>query len=125
MTPEERAYAAADTAAASGPEAHRRLSIWRVVGLFTVLAAVAAALVAFRAGRHSDPAVTVHSSFLPYVDVTATPAYPFEDASKSTSANMVLGFVVSSKTQTCTPSWGGAYSLDEAATSMDLDRRIA
>ena len=33
--------------------------------------------------------------------------------------------MVSSKRDACDPSWGGAYSLDEAAEQLDLDRRVA
>ena len=39
--------------------------------------------------------------------------------------DVVLGFVVADPDDACTPSWGGAYTLDEAATGLDLDRRIA
>jgi chitinase len=124
MTPEERAYAAADVAPDPGPEATRRLSWLRILGLIAVIVAAVAATVGFRSVTHHKPIAAPRSSFMPYVDVTATPQYPFEDASKSTSANLVLGFVVSSKSNACDPSWGGAYSLDQASTAMDLDRRI-
>lgn len=38
---------------------------------------------------------------------------------------VVLGFVVADPVDGCSPSWGGAYSLDNAADGIDLDRRIA
>ncbi|HEV7206091.1 MAG TPA: hypothetical protein VGN18_15905 [Jatrophihabitans sp.] len=125
MTPEERAHAAANLDPDSVTAATRRLSWVRVLGLVVAIAAAAAGVVGFRTATRPALAATVQSDFMPYVDVTATPQYPFEDASRSASANMVLGFVVSSRGDACTPSWGGAYSLDEAATSMDVDRRIA
>ncbi|HEY3340268.1 MAG TPA: carbohydrate-binding protein [Propionicimonas sp.] len=60
-----------------------------------------------------------------YVDVTATPSYAFETATAAGSQNAVLAFVVAAKDKTCTPTWGGAYSLDQASSDLDLDRRIA
>ena len=125
MTPEERAYAAAQIVVSPAAEpTTRRLSLWRVAGLFVLLLAMAAALVAFRSIKPHNAAVASESSFMPYVDVTATPQYPFESAAESSSSSLVLGFVVSAKTAACDPSWGGAYSLSQAATAMDLDRRI-
>ena len=38
---------------------------------------------------------------------------------------VVLAFVVSDPQSACTPSWGAAYSLDDASDALDLDRRIA
>jgi chitinase len=125
MTPEERAHAAANLAPEPVPVPTRRLSWLRVVGLVVVLAALTAGLAGFRSVTRPHTVSAPRSSFMPYVDVTATPEYPFEDASKSTSTNLVLGFVVSAKSDACDPSWGGAYSLTQAATAMDLDRRIA
>lgn len=63
--------------------------------------------------------------FASYVDVTSTPFYPFEQLGASGAPNVVLSFIVASKTDPCTPSWGGYYSMKEAARKMDLDRRIA
>lgn len=62
--------------------------------------------------------------FAPYVDVTATPSYAFEDAA-APARSAVLAFVVADPDRRCEPSWGGAYSLDEAADQLDLDRRVA
>jgi len=64
-----------------------------------------------------------------YVDVTATPTFPFEHVEPSRdgderSNNAVLSFVVGDPDDGCQPSWGGHYSLDEAANELDLDRRI-
>ncbi len=125
MTPEERAHAAADVHGIAPSDPPRRLSWLRIAGFVLMLAAATAGVVGFR--NRSEPSVVAApiSSFMPYVDVTATPQFAFEDATKSASANLVLGFVVGSKAVACDPSWGAAYSLDEAATAMDLDRRIA
>ena len=60
-----------------------------------------------------------------YVDVTATPSYAFETATAPGTQNAVLAFVVAAKDKTCTPTWGGSYSLDQASSDLDLDRRIA
>ncbi len=60
-----------------------------------------------------------------YVDVTATPAYAFENPTSPAGKNVVLSFVVASKKDDCEPSWGTYYSLTEADKELDLDRRIA
>lgn len=125
MTPEERAFASAKLDAVVAPVAARRLSLLRIAALFVVLVAAAAAVVGLHASDRTAQAAAPTSSFMPYVDVTATPQYQFEDAAKSTSRNLVLGFVVSSKSDPCAPSWGAAYSPADAATTLDLDRRIA
>ncbi|HSY14787.1 MAG TPA: hypothetical protein VK816_02290, partial [Jatrophihabitantaceae bacterium] len=125
MTPEEHAYAAAIDAVKRPPSQRRKLSWVRVLAIALAVAAVLAGVVGFRPGtRHAAVAATV-SSFSPYVDVTATPQFAFEDPAQSSSTSVVLGFVVSAPSAACQPSWGGAYSLDAAATGIDLDRRIA
>ncbi len=64
--------------------------------------------------------------FASYVDITATPRYAFEKSgTNSSQKNVVLSFVVSSPTDTCVPTWGGVYSMDDARVELDLDRRIA
>jgi len=63
--------------------------------------------------------------FAAYVDVTSTPAYTFEKKGSSDISDVVLSFIVSSKTEPCTPTWGGYYTMEEAAVALDLDRRIA
>jgi chitinase len=104
----------------------RRLSVPRILLVVVVVFAAAAAPFAFRTVTEKFEAGAVQpSSFAPYVDVTATPQYAFEDPTVSSAANVVLGFVVSSTSVACQPSWGTAYSLATAATGIDLDRRIA
>ena len=58
-----------------------------------------------------------------YVDVTATPSYKFESKVGNVYRNVSLGFVTAG--DGCQPSWGGYYTLDEAASTLDLDSRIA
>jgi chitinase len=123
MTPEERAFAAAQAAAPAPAEApRRRISVLRIAVLIVVVAAACASIVAFRSVSRSARSLVVQSAFMPYVDATATPQYAFENAHES---NLVLGFVVSSAGDACEPSWGGSYSLDSASTALDLDRRVA
>ncbi len=70
-------------------------------------------------------AEAIPSGFSGYVDVTATPRYAFEAPVSKEAENVVLSFVVADPKDPCTPSWGAAYSLDEAASALDLDRRVA
>ena len=44
--------------------------------------------------------------FAPYVDVTLTPQYPFENLTDNPSNDVVLGFVVASKSGECMPTLG-------------------
>ncbi len=60
-----------------------------------------------------------------YVDVTATPSYPFETVTGPGTQNIVLSFVVAAADGSCQPTWGSAYSLEQASVELDLDRRIA
>ncbi len=62
---------------------------------------------------------------VPYVDVTLTPTYQFQDPRSNPSRNIALAFVVAARTDPCTPSWGAAYTLGQAARQLELDRRIA
>jgi chitinase len=65
------------------------------------------------------------SWFAGYTDVTATPTFAFETSTAKADKNVVLSFVVSTPGDVCKPSWGTAYSLDEASATLDLDRRVA
>jgi chitinase len=125
MTPEEQAHALAVNGLRPSVERRRHLSWVRIGGVLLVGGAIAAALVGFRTASHRPVAVVVPSSFAPYVDVTATPQFGFEDPTQSAASNVVLGFVVSNPKSACEPSWGASYSLAAAASTLDLDRRIA
>jgi chitinase len=123
LTPEERAFAAA-TAVPLHPAApaQRRLSPWRILALLAAIAVVGGSIVGFRSASGPAAPAVIQSAFLPYVDVTATPQYGFENARPS---GVALGFVVGAKSDGCEPSWGGTYTLGRASTALDLDRRIA
>jgi len=101
------------------------LSVLRVVAALGVLVVVVAGLVLVVRGGTTPAATASRHGFAPYVDVTATPTYAFEGTGGSRPTDVILAFVVSSKKDACDPSWGGAYSLDEAAEQLDLDRRVA
>ncbi len=62
--------------------------------------------------------------FAPYVDVTLTPTYQFQNTSANTARQTVLGFVVAAGASRCAPSWGGAYSLAQADQSLTLSSRL-
>lgn len=104
---------------------HRRISPLRVL---IVLAAVTAvvliswdqAVAAY--SRLTEPAITTW--FAPYVDVTLTPTYQFQDPSVDPIPYSVLGFVVADRQNDCTPTWGTYFNLDGASRELDLDRRI-
>lgn len=63
--------------------------------------------------------------FAGYVDATATPTFEFESPADDSGREVILSFIVAATDDSCTPSWGTAYSLDEASVALDLDRRIA
>lgn len=109
-----------------GPERPRpQLSIARVLLAILILAAIAVSAL-FGIGNVLDNRGTAQTPwFAPYVDTTLTPTLPFQDASVNPSREVLLGFVVADPASACTPSWGGAYSLDGASGALDLDRRIA
>jgi chitinase len=71
------------------------------------------------------PAVPGPSVFAGYVDVTATPSYPFETPAGPAQSVVILSFVVAGPGAGCTPTWGGYYTLDEASSKLELDRRIS
>ena len=62
--------------------------------------------------------------YAPYVDVTQTPQYPFESLTDNPSNDVVLGFVVASKSGECMPTWG-TTTTSRARYPLDLDRRIS
>jgi chitinase len=95
------------------------------LGILIVFALTAGAV--FWGGPWWNNAVSETRSpwFAGYVDVTATPTYPFENPANTAGRDVVLSFVVAAKDDPCSPSWGTHYSLDEATGDLDLDRRIA
>ncbi len=88
----------------------------------TLVAGVGVRTISAAVTQPSDPGVTV---FAPYVDVTVTPMYPFETPAGPAESNVTLAFVVSGEGAACSPLWGGAYTLDAAASDLQLDRRLS
>jgi chitinase len=103
----------------------RKLSPLRVIGAALVAVVVVTGGVVGFQWWSAQASVDSKPWFASYVDVTATPRFAFENLGTSKTKDAVLSFVVSSKSDACTPSWGGAYTLDQARGSLDLDRRIA
>jgi len=104
-----------------------QLSISRLLLLVAVLAALVAGVffAAIQRSTAAPAAVATTSVFAPYVDVTLTPTYPFEDPSANPVGNVILGFIVASPSSPCTPSWGGYYTLNSAESSLNLDERVS
>lgn len=100
-----------------------RFSYFRLsIALIVAAALAAAAFVTWNYAQQNRS--TADRWFGGYVDTTATPSYAFESLGTSAYRNVVLSFIVSDDGR-CEPSWGGYYSPEEAATSLDLDRRVA
>lgn len=102
----------------------RRLSLAR---LLIVLIAVVAVVLGSSAGVRSlidNSGPSSETWFAPYIDMTLPPTLAFEDPGVNPAREVVLGFVVANPTSPCTPSWGGAYSLDGASSELELDRRV-
>ena len=107
-------------------EPRRRLSPWRVMlAIFVLITLPTGTVFALQQWRASQPTVSDKPWFASYVDVTATPTFAFEQLGTTSKRDAVLSFIVSSPADACTPSWGGAYTLSQAASNLDLDRRIA
>ncbi len=110
---------------ARAAEPQRRLSPLRVIGAAIVVAVVVAGGIAGVRLWAAQADTSAEPWFASYVDVTATPRFAFEHLGATKTPDAVLSFIVSSKADACAPSWGGAYTLDQARASLDLDRRIA
>jgi chitinase len=108
------------------PEAPaERLSWWRLGFLILIVAGLGAGGTVAVLHLRDTAGPTAKSWAVPYVDVTLTPTFEFQDPAVNPANDVALAFVVADPKQGCTPSWGGAYSLDEAAASLELDRRIS
>ena len=108
-------------------ENRRRLSPVRVfIATFTLVIIAYACFWFINRSKEIKNETIASSWFAPYVDVTSTPRFAFEQLGGTPNQkNIILSFIVSSHTDPCTPSWGANYSLDDASTKLDLDRRIA
>lgn len=104
----------------------KHLSLWRI--LFAIILVVGLSFLSVTNLKtwQDEKAIEPNKSwFAPYVDVTSTPTYAFEQLRTNLPVNVILAFIVSSKSDACIPTWGAAYTMDEAGVSLDLDRRIA
>jgi len=104
----------------------RRLSAVRVVALGLIVSLLGAGgALGWNQFKDASAASEGTPFFAGYVDVTATPSYTFESATSEKGESVVLSFIVSNPDKPCEPFWGGVYGLDDAETTLDLDRRIA
>ena len=112
------------TTAVPGPP-KTRVSFLRLA--FVLLCTVAVGWGGYVAVKNvvTPPAVPGPSVFAAYVDVTVTPTYPFETPPGPAQSNVILSFVVAGPHDACTPMWGGAYTLDQAGDTLQLDRRVS
>lgn len=102
----------------------RRLSLPRLAVVLAGLSLIATAT-AFSWRSYTDSrAATGRSWFAAYVDVTAEPRYEFVSPTTASTRDVVLSFIVASSADRCAPTWGNAYTLDQAAATLDLDRRL-
>lgn len=107
-------------------EAVRKLSPWRVLFVILILSVLGyGSVFGWSWWKDTQVAAKHDPWFAAYVDVTSTPTYQFEQLGSTSTKNAILSFIVSSPDDPCIPTWGGAYTLDEANSNLDLDRRIA
>lgn len=111
--------------AESHPRTRRRLSIPRLIVATVVTAGLVAGAFFGVQWVAASAEPSTQAWFAGYADVTATPTFAFESPTTKAGKNVVLSFIVATPGDDCTPSWGAAYSLDQASASLDLDRRIA
>jgi chitinase len=102
-----------------------RLSWLRVGVLVVILAGLGAGGTFAVLHLRSNSGTTAKSWAVPYVDVTLTPTFEFQDPDANPSNNVALAFVVADPKSSCSPSWGAAYTPDEASAALELDRRIS
>jgi cellulose synthase/poly-beta-1,6-N-acetylglucosamine synthase-like glycosyltransferase/chitodextrinase len=117
---------AVELPAAAVPAPRRRLSLVRVFVSLVVVGTVGYGGYASAETRlFAAPAPAGQTWFAPYVDVTLTPTYQFQDPSEDPARQSVLGFVTAASPSECTPSWGGAYTLAAANQQLAVGARIA
>ena len=90
-----------------------------------VAAAAAGGVVAWGNFQDVKAAEAIPSVFSGYVGCHGNTAVRFEAPASKEAEKVVLSFVVADPKEPCSPSWGAAYSLSDAAASLDLDRRVA
>lgn len=106
-----------------------KLSFLRVFLVLLVFAAIGggayAAVTEDVVLKDTTPTKTRATWFAPYVDTTLTPTYAFQSPEANPAKDVALGFVVADKKDKCEPSWGTYFTLNQAATKLNLDRRVA
>lgn len=104
----------------------RRLSPLRVaIATLLVVALAVGAFFGVQSWASAQNTTGGEPWFAAYVDVTATPTFEFETPTDAIGQDVMLSFIVADPNDPCTPSWGGAYTMNEAANDLDLDRRLA
>jgi len=94
--------------------------------LFVAVASLGAILYVNRSPHEAaQPTNPPKPWFAPYVDVTNTPSYPFEQFGSTPHKDAILSFITAATSDPCTPTWGGTYSLDNADKELDLTSRIS
>ena len=107
------------------PEQPRRRLSWTRLGFLLLVLSLIGAAGTYEVKHLRDTSgPTAKSRAVPYVDVTLTPTFQFQDPTANPANDVALGFVVADPRNPCTPSWGGAYTMAGAAASLELDRRI-
>ena len=108
------------------PIKQKRLSVTRLSISIFILVGLIYSSFSYIQYLESEQVVGNNKSwFAAYVDVTATPQFPFQQMGTTSNKDAVLSFVVSLPSNACTPSWGGAYTLNQAENVLNLDTRIA
>lgn len=114
---------------ASARHAGMRLSPVRVALTIVIVIAIAAvAVLVPLALARQDAAQRGPAGpgwFGGYFDATAAAASEMPVNDSGAPSTVVLAFVVAAAADECTPSWGAAYSMAEAASQIDLDRKVA
>ena len=109
--------------------AGRRLSIGRLALSVAAMVLIPASIAVSAVLPALQPPVNGASLdsrwFAGYYDVTLESGEQLARSPLGDSAGgAVLAFVVAADDDECTPTWGKAYSLDEAAQTFELDRRV-
>lgn len=113
------------TPSAPSAEPRMRISLLRLGVVLITLAAVVWGAVQGVTSTISKAVPIPPATFAGYVDVTATPRYPFETPEGPAQSHVILAFVVADPDDPCAPSWGGYYTPKEAESELQLDRRIS
>ena len=108
------------------PRTRRRISLARIAAAMLAVVVAVGGVFVFRStgGTSADSVPTSTAWAAPYVDVTIPPLFAFESPGDHVD-DVVLAFVVAHQTDPCRPAWGAVFDLDDAASELDMDRRVA